>query len=98
VSENSIPRPGMSQATRDEIAAILCETIGESSAHKARINASKRVIPLLTWAATLRPDFINDTHALTAAVAEAERVYAENSNGNCEHCRDGVDGGGHGGR
>jgi len=61
---------------RDEIASILREEIGDSSAHRALIDAARRVLPLLTWAATLRPDYINDTHALSAAVADAEEAYS----------------------
>lgn len=76
MSKNSSSRPLINPMLREEIAAILREEIGDSSAHRALIDAARRVLPLLTWAATLRPDFINDTHALSAAVAAAEDAYS----------------------
>lgn len=75
MSKNAASRPMINPTLRDEIASILREEIGDSSPHKALIDAARRVLPLLTWAATLRPDFINDTHALSAAVAAAEEAY-----------------------
>ncbi len=76
MSKKAASPPAINPTLRDEIAAILREEIGDSSDYRALIDAARRVLPLLTWAATLRPDFINDTHALSAAVAAAEEAYS----------------------
>lgn len=63
------------QLLRSELAEIIRDGVGESSAHGRLLDAARRALPHLAWAASLRPDFANDTNALRAAIAGAEAAY-----------------------